>query len=63
MERNVGDTDQFVRVALGSVAMFVAMVLGAGLQRMSVAVLLGALGAVLLLTGAVRTCPLRAALE
>ncbi|WP_439025569.1 YgaP-like transmembrane domain [Haloarchaeobius sp. DT45] len=63
MERNVDDTGQFVRVGLGSVALFAGMVAGAGFQRTSAGLLLGALGAVLLLTGVVRVCPLKTALE
>ncbi|WP_267642533.1 YgaP family membrane protein [Haloarchaeobius amylolyticus] len=63
MERNVNDDGQLVRIGLGSVAMFAAMVAGAGFQRVSVGLLLGVVGAVLLLTGAVRVCPIRAALE
>ncbi|WP_435317491.1 YgaP family membrane protein [Haloarchaeobius sp. TZWSO28] len=63
MERNVDDTGQMLRVGLGSVAVFAGMVAGAGFQRTSLGVLLGVLGATLLLTGALRVCPLGAVLD
>ncbi|WP_435345420.1 YgaP-like transmembrane domain [Haloarchaeobius sp. HRN-SO-5] len=61
MERNVGDASQVVRIGLGSVVLFVAAVVGAGLQQVGVAAVLAVVALVLLLTGVVRFCPVRRA--
>ncbi|WP_435335290.1 YgaP family membrane protein [Haloarchaeobius sp. TZWWS8] len=63
MEQNVDETGQYVRVGLGSVLLFVGVVLGAGFQNLTVGALAGLVGGVLLLTGVVGVCPIRAALE
>ncbi|WP_435361304.1 YgaP-like transmembrane domain [Haloarchaeobius sp. DFWS5] len=63
MKQNVTETDQYVRVGVGSVLLFAGMVAGAGFQQVPAGALLGVLGVVLLLTGAVRLCPIRAAIH
>ncbi len=68
MECNVGGTDRYMRIGLG-VVLLVAGVLalaggtaGAGLAMTVLTTLVMAVGAVFLVTGAVRFCPINSAL-
>jgi uncharacterized membrane protein len=69
MEPNVGGYDRLARIALGGVLLVVAVAGYAGFVRLAVgplpqaltAVLVALVGAVLIVTGATRRCPINSA--